>query len=324
MIQASSILPRLKEDGYHVIFNTTPAGEEILRHDPNIDEFYLQDTDQVPNQDLGPYWETLRRKYTKFINLSETVEGTMLAIPGRTVHFWTKEARHRACNTNYLELTHDVAGVGHKYEPRFYPTMEEREWAMRERTRIGGNLVVCFSMSGSSVHKTWPYLDQAIARLLATFPDCRVVLMGNQMSQMLEAGWENEPRVIRRAGVWEIRKSLTFACKQADLVIGPETGILNAVGMEDVAKVCFLSHSTKENLTKHWKNTMAIEPPASVPCYPCHQMHYNFDYCHQDEATGVAACQAAIPVDIAWVAILGILKKTGVLERAPPRMTANG
>lgn len=323
MIQASSILPELKKQGYHITFNTTPAGHEILKHDPNIDEFALQDTDQVPNEELGPYWAAMKRRFTKFVNLSEAVEGSLLALPGRTVHLWSKEARHKVMNHNYLEIEHDIAGIEYNFSPHFYPTPEEREWAVRERLKIGGNLVVCLSMSGSSVHKTWPYMDQIIARLLITFPECRIVLLGNEMSKILETGWEKEPRVLRRSGEWEIRKTLTFCCKQADIVIGPETGVLNAVGMEDVAKVCFLSHSTKENLTKHWINTIAIEPPASVPCYPCHTLHYNWDHCMRNEQSGVAECQTQIPADVAWIAILGILKKTNVLDRAPPLKEAH-
>lgn len=316
MIQASSILPRLKEQGYHVVFNTTPSGMEVLKADPHIDEFLLQDKDQVPNGELSAFWEVMKRKHTKFINLSETVEGTLLALPGRTVHYWSKEARHKVCNVNYLELTHTIAGVDEVYNARFYPTHEEKEWAFKELANIGGNLTVCFSLNGSSLHKAWPHLDQAIARLLATFPDCRIVLMGGPESVMLEAGWENEPRVLRRSGVWNIRQSLTFVCKNADLVIGPETGLLNAVGMENVAKVCFLSHSTKENLTKHWKNVVALAPPPTVTCYPCHMMHYNWEFCRPID--GVAECQLAINIDVAWAAMLGILKKTNMLEKAPP------
>lgn len=324
MIQASSILPRLKEQGYHVTFNTTPAGQEVLKNNPNIDAFSLQDTDQVPNEELGAYWDAMKRRYDKFVNLSESVEGTLLAIPGRTVHLWTKAARHKMMNHNYLEMEHDIANVEHKYEPHFFATDEEREWAIRERSKMGGNLVVCISLSGSSVHKTWPYIDTVIARLLVTFPDVRIVLLGNKMSQILEQGWEKEPRVLCRSGIWEIRQTLAFACKQADLVIGPETGVLNAVGMEDVSKVCFLSHSTKENLTKHWVNAVGIEPPSTVPCYPCHMLHYNFNHCTQDEKTGVSLCQASIPADVAWAAILGILKKTGTLEKVPPLKQAMG
>ena len=317
MIQASSVLPLLKKDGYHVTFNTTPSGHEVLKNNPNIDAFELQDTDQVPNHELTSYWDAMKRRFTKFVNLSESVEGTLLAIPGRTVHFWAKEARHRVCNANYLEVTHDIAGVAHDYSQHFYPTEEELRWAENERKSMGGNLIVCFSLNGSSVHKSWPYIDQVIARLLVTFPDVRIVLMGNEMSKVLEAGWENDSRVFCKSGKWKIRETLSFV-QIADLVIGPETGVMNAVGMEKVGKVCFLSHSSRENLTKHWVNTAALEPPPSVPCYPCHMMHYSFDHCRRDEKIGVAECQSAIPADVAWAAMLGVLKKTGALDKAPP------
>lgn len=323
LIQASSILPLLKNQGYHVTFNTTPNGYEVLKNNPHIDHFEIQDKDQVPNEELPNYWASMKMRFDKFINLSESVEGTLLALPGRVVHFWTKEARHRVCNRNYLEVTHDIAGVDQEYHQHFFPTEDERVWAINERSKMGGNMVVCVSLNGSSLHKSWPYIDTIIARLLTTFPDVRVVLLGDKMSKVLEAGWENEPRVFCRSDIWTVRQSLTFCVKQADLVIGPETGLLNAVGLEDVGKVCMLSHSTKENLTKHWKNTVALEPPSTVHCYPCHMMHYSWDHCTRDENIGVAACQSAIPADVVWAAMLGILKKTGVLDRAPPLKQAS-
>jgi hypothetical protein len=55
----------------------------------------------------------------------------------------------------------------------------------------------------------------------------------------------------------------------ADVVVGQETGLLNAVAMEPMRKVVLLSHSTHENLTKHWVNTEALT--GDVPCYPCHR-----------------------------------------------------
>lgn len=315
MIQASSVLPQLNKQGYHVIFNTTPDGREVLKNDPNIDEFYLQDRDQVPNEELGPYWAALERSCDRFINFSESVEHSLLAVPNTTLHRWPKEARHKLTNVNYLEHMHTIAEMEYDFNPKFYPTDKEIKWALEERARIGGDMVICISMSGSSVHKTWPHIDGLIARLLVTYKNCRIVLMGNEIGQVLEQGWEEEERVIKRSGIWKIRDCLTFVRNQADLVIGPETGVLNAVGMEEVAKVCFLSHSTKENLTKHWINAIAIEPPKSVKCYPCHQMQYSFEYCAKDEETGVALCQAKIPLEVAWVSVLGVLKKTKVLGR---------
>jgi ADP-heptose:LPS heptosyltransferase len=161
-------------------------------------------------------------------------------------------------------------------------------------------------LAGSAVHKTWPHLDTVIARLLIQNKDAKVVLVGDELCKLLEQGWEKEPRVICKSGEWSIRKSLSFA-QVADIVIGPETGILNAVGMESLPKVIMLSHSSAENLTKHWKNTIAIEPKTA--CYPCHKMHYNFDYCVRDEATGCAKCQSDITPDEVYTALDGLLRK---------------
>ena len=82
MIVASAVLPSLHEK-YFITFNTTPAGYQILREDPNIDEFFLQDKDQVPKTDLTEYWGQQQGEYDRCINLSESVEGSLLAIEGR-------------------------------------------------------------------------------------------------------------------------------------------------------------------------------------------------------------------------------------------------
>lgn len=307
MIQASTVLPGLKEQGYHVIVNTTAKGEEILRHDPHVDEFIIQDTNQVPNSELGPYWDRLKERCDKFINLSESVEGSLLALPGRCQRDWPHEARHAYMDHNYLEVTHGIAGVPFPARATFYPSDDEIEWAQAERRRIGGSIVVMFALAGSSGHKTWPYLDTILARMMLTYKDSRVVLVGDALCQLLEIGWENEARVVKKSGVWSIRETLAFA-KVCDLVIGPETGVLNAVGLEDIPKVIMLSHSSVENLTKHWKNCISLVPRATK-CYPCHMMHYSFKDCPRDSATGTAKCQADIPPDLAWEAMLKFLPK---------------
>lgn len=300
MIQASSVLPGLKEQGYHVTFFTTPVGKEILMHDPHIDDWVVQDTDQVPNHELPAFWDHHKKRFDKFINFSESVEGTFLALPGRTPHSWPHDVRHKYLNGNYLEFAHDLAGIPFVPRQKFYPSVEELSWVKRERSKLGG-YVIMWSLSGSSVHKAWPWLDTVLARLMVAHPEVKVVLCGDTLCQMLEQGWENEPRVICRSGKWGIRESLAFA-EQADLVVGTETGLLNAVGLSDVPKVITLSHSSEENLTKHWRNTSALTP-VDTPCWPCHLMHYNFDHCFRDEETGCAKCQVNISADVMYDAI---------------------
>lgn len=306
MIQAASVFPLLKEQGYHVTVYTTDIGKEVLQNDPNIDAFYIQGRDQVPNAALWHFWANEQKKYDKWVNLCESVEATLLALPDRSVYHWSHEARHSLMNRNYLEMTHDIAQVPHKYGARFYPTVQEQEWAKHERAAIKGRLI-CWSLSGSSVHKAWPWTDQVIARLLLQYPDVHIMLMGDATCQMLESGWQNEPRVLCRSGVYSIRQSLTIA-PLADIVIGPETGLLNAVGMLPVPKVVMMSHSSRENLTKHWKNTIALTP-AGLDCYPCHKMHYGWSGCRRNPDSAAAQCQHDISTDQVWQVLTRQLAK---------------
>lgn len=313
LIQASTVFAALKADGHHVTLYTTPTGEEVARHDPNLDQIIVQDKDQVPNGHLVEFWQHLEGKYDKFINLSESVEGTFLALPGRANHRWPQNLRHKYMNRNYTEFALELSGVDVK-EPKqtYYPTKEERAWARYQRDRMG-KFVILWSLAGSSVHKTWPYLDQVIARLMLEYTGVQVVLVGDYACQILESGWENEKRVHRRSGVWAIRESLAF-CEQADLIIGPETGVMNAAANLAVPKIVTLSHSSVENLTKHWTNTTSLTP-MNTACHPCHRLHYGFEFCHRDDNTGTAKCQADISGDAMWEAIQKAMDGKGLERR---------
>lgn len=305
LIQASSIYPELKRQGYHITLYTSDGGYEVSKNDPHIDKFVVQDKDQVPNAALPVFWDALSKKYDKFINLSESVEGSLLSIPGRTSHGWPKALAHKMLNVNYMEMVHDLAEIPYNFGQKFYPTEEEKAWARAEKKRIGG-AVILWSLAGSSFHKTWPWLDTIIARLMIKRKDVKIVLCGDILCQLLEQGWEKEPRVFCRSGKWSIRESLAFA-QIADMVIGPETGVLNAVGLETVPKIIMLSHSSRENLTKHWKNTIALEPKTA--CYPCHKMHYSSEFCKIAESRVSAQCQADITPDEVYQSIENLLIK---------------
>lgn len=291
MVQTSSVIRGLKDQGFHVTLMTVPLGEGLLRHDPAIDRFIVQDKDQVPNPELGTFWRYWQRKFDRWVNLSESVEGTMLGMPNRIQSQWPAEARrHLFSDVNYLEFSHAIAGVPHKPQQKFYPTREEQEWAKAQKAKYGR--CVLWSLAGSSVHKVWPRMDEAIAGVLSR--GFNVVLVGDDTCAVLMQGWENEPRVIKNVGKWGVRESLAFA-PLADLVTGTETGLLNAVAFESVPKIILLSHSSHNNLTRDWLNTEVLTPPVDkVPCYPCHMMHFSFENCRRDERWGTALCAAEI------------------------------
>lgn len=303
-IQTSSLFPALKDQGYHVtLYCQSGPGYEILKHDPHVDRFIIQGKDEVPNQFLQEFWDYTRKKYDKWINLCESVEGTLLAVPGRVNHEWPNEVRAIYCDRNYLEWTHELAQLPPPYRPKFYATPDERTWARKMASKWGRRNIL-WSLSGSSGHKTWPHVDVIIARLMLQYPDVHVILVGDELCAILEAGWEKESRVHCMSGKWSIRESMAFA-EISDLIIGTETGLLNGAGSLPVPKIVTLSHSSEEMLTKHWVNAIALKQPKGVGCpkQPCRQLHYTWDYCPKHEETGTAMCQFHIDPEMMWDAV---------------------
>lgn len=303
VIQASSILPWLHER-FHVTMYVSDHGYPVIQHDPHVDRFIIQGRDEVPPAILGEFWDYERKKYDKWVNLSESVEGTLLAAPGSSRFNWPNEVRAKYCDVNYIEFTHELAGVPPPYRPKFYATESEKAWA-KEKARSYGKRNILWSLSGSSVHKTWPHLDSIIATLMLGYRDVHVVLVGDEVSQVLEAGWGKEKRVHCRSGEWSIRQSMAFA-EVSDLIIGTETGLLNAAGFLEVPKIVTLSHSSEEMLTKYWKNTIALKQPRGCPKHPCRQLHMDWSDCNKHES-GTALCQFSIGPDQMMEAIIKVL-----------------
>ena len=343
LMQASAVCAALKREGYHVTMYTSSPQYEVIEHDPNVDAFYLQDRDQVPNPALDQFWRYHAKKFDKWVNLSESVESALLTMTKNIVDTYPPAVRHKLCDRNYLEYQHLVAGV--EYDPeardmRFYPTEEEKQWARAERKAYGDFLVV-WSLAGSSVHKHWPWLDQAVSGLLLDFPEVEVLFVGGPDGVVLEQGWEKSPRVHRRSGKWEIRKTLAFV-QLADVVIGSETGVVNSVAHEPMPKVVFLSHSTRENLTRDWTaNTHSLASIGTVckgrgndEAPACHQLHFGWDRCTEAPAelgtghlytrkgSGVAQCQYDIGAQdaykVIWHVVQWRLEEYALRDGKPP------
>lgn len=304
MLIISSILPLLKSEGYRICINASERGRDIIKSDPHVDEIIFQKTDAVPNNRLTEYWEKMAKCFDRFIQLSESIEKSLLLMPqrwgkikghnvilGASEHYdKSKEFIHNLCDKNYLEITHDIAGVPYEFNSKFYPYKSEKKWASKQRQKIKSKNIVLWSLSGSSVHKVYPWTDIVMEEILKERDDVSFVTVGDDLCQLLERGWEKEKKIITKSGKWSIRKTLTFLDK-CQVIVGPETGVMNAASMMDVHKCVMLSHSSQENISKHWKNTIAFEPSVEdCPCFPCHKMHFGFNTCNRDEETGGAMC----------------------------------
>ena len=305
-LQAAYLLPELKRQGYHITFLTTPLAREMIEHDPHIDEWFMVDHNQVPNHELVPFWSVVSKNYDKFVNLNESVEGTLLTLPGRPSHQWPHSVRHALMNRNYAEFGAMLAEIKFVPEGKFYTTPEEDGWCktfMQEaaqRADLDRPFVILWVLAGSSPHKFTPHQDAILKMVMGSLKRAIVVMVGNEACRILEQGWEKEKRVTLTSGNMEIRKTLALA-QHVDLVVGPETGVMNSVCYADVPKVIMLSHSSHENLTKHWNETKVIQGIA--PCYPCHRLHYSSEYCPQDQETHAAICQQNVDPRLIYGAI---------------------
>jgi len=282
---SSSVASHLKEEGYHVTVYTQEAGESVLRNDPNIDRIIVVPQGLYDASGIVSYFLYETPKYDRFENLIGIVETRLLPAPNE-VDFWRTEAQRRRLfgDRNYLEEIHRVAGVPNEPRQRFYPTQAETAWALAERAKLPGRVVV-IAPAGSTAPKWWPYTQQLIDLLedAGHFP----IVLGDLRGQSFTA---KRGKVVGLK--WGIREALAFSLL-ADAVVGSESAIANAVAFEPMRKVVLLSHSSHANLTRDWVNTVGMEASA-VPCYPCHRIHRTFEHCAVDAETGAAKCQAAI------------------------------
>ena len=318
LMRASAVCAGLKKQGYWVVMHCSYPSAEILEQDPNINEFVYTDRDQVRNSDLGDYWNYQKTLYDKWVNLCEAEEGILLEMTGpmnRPGPQWGPKLREKFKSYNYLQFQEEIAEVPHAPENiKFFPTLEEKQWARKERDKIKYKKVILWQFEGSSVNKVWSGeieggFDQALARIMLAFDDVAVVITGGKMPSFKFDQWENEPRFINKRGEWTMRQTLSFL-NEVDMVIGPETGTVNAACNLPIPKVVFLSHSVVENLTRDWVNTTSLIAP-NVKCkgrgnneaMSCHQIHYGWDSCTQNEKTGTAECQANITIDMWWDAV---------------------
>lgn len=296
----SSVLQHFKDEGYHITLYTQPQGEEVLRHDPRIDRIICQPhglfamSDGLIEAWQEAYWMHEQKKYDLFINTIGAVERRLLPNPSVMDFYLAFEQRHRLMNRNYMEALHEWCGVPFKRDAavqRFYPDAGELEWAGAERARIGAPLVL-INPAGTSPAKWWPHAQELADSLASEGVEAWIV------GDLRMVKFRGSRRVKVVGTDLPLRKLLTLA-QLATAVVGTESVLVNAVAYAPPLKVVLLSHSSHENLTRDWHNTIAVEPEG-LACYPCHRIHRDFTHCTVDAEAGAAACQAAAKASLVF------------------------
>lgn len=288
-VMTTGLLRELKKDGHHITYHISREGHEVLKHSPNVDKFIIEQSNKKSMADFENYWNELGKGFDKVINLSGTLENRLLKTKADEGYTWDHIKRHIACNLNYYNQAMICGGYPDADpSPELHFTPLEHSLAKKFRKKYKDYFVILWSLSGSAQHKTWPFAEYA-AKALLKHPDVLILTVGDHICQLLE--WRHD-RTKNYSGHWPIRKSMIMT-KYADCVVGTETGILNASAAYETPKVVILSHSSVENLSKHWKNCTSITP-MDLECYPCHKLIYSRDECPLDPVLGVPMCTTQV------------------------------
>lgn len=266
------LLKRLSQDNFKITYNTGERGAPIIKNCPYIDSLLPHD-ENIPNEQLGPHWEKISKGFDKFINLSESIEKKFLFVKrDKEYSLPVEERRKLSGSANYYKYTLELGGYTDVENPRpeLFPSIAERKWCLDFRLRHRDDFLIMWNLSGSAPHKAWMQAEDCAMMLFENYDDIQTITTGGEVSRLLE--WEH-PRNLKRCGEdgWNVRTSMLM-CNYVDLVISPESGILNAAGCYETPKIGLLTHSNKQNLTSTFLNDYSIQ--ADIPCSPCHRMIY--------------------------------------------------
>ena len=299
------ILGLLKADGYRTVFNTTETGKIVTMHNPHIDEYLMHDSSIPPTDELTRHWNKITKGYDKVINLSESIEGSLAKVKWHDDFFWSKERRHLKCNKNFYDHTLELAGypkVKGKNGELYFSPLEEK-WAKKYREKQGNRFLILWALSGSSIHKAYPFAEYVAIKFLQEHRDSMIITCGDSLCQLIE--WDH-PRSKKWSGTMPLRNVLIMT-KYVDLVVGTDTGILHAAGCFPTPKIIMHSSNTKENVSKYWENCFDIS--ADVHCQPCHRLHYSMEHCVADAKLGSPLCMAQIKPELLYANLEAVYRK---------------
>jgi len=296
----------------HITYLVSENAGKVLQNNPSIDRLLVFERHRYGDEAFGLMTTTFVPRFKRLIYLNESVEGMLLSGSKNGWFHWPKAARHSVANINYEELTSSIAELSH--EPGclgFFPTEHEKSLVI-----MPPGINLGWALAGSTDHKIWPYQGIALARLLLSYPQLTIHLMGggDRDKKLISKVLEQVSNIAGKSALERVKHDLdedlrvSYArAQQCSVVVAPETGVLWAIAYQRNHKVVLLSHSTQENLTKHWVNTEALEPQ-NCELFPCHKLHFSGDECPSN-SDGASVCAAAISVDAVLDAVGRALDK---------------
>ena len=295
---SGSVAAYLHDAGYHVTVYCSDSGREMLRADPHIGEIRVVPQNILTDDESIEYWMHQAIGFDKWVNLHGSIEQRLLPHQSVLEFYLPQGVRHRLMNHNYVDMIHAYAELpeGSVTRQAFYPSPDETLWAKDARAKLRGP-VVFLSPNGSGPSKAWPHAQ----RFMQIMADHGVyTLLCGDLGRMPEVDIVERDRIDYGLVVgmeWPIRHATTMAL-HCDAFVGTESVFANALAMTDITKVVMLSHSSRENLTRDWKNCATLEA-TSIACHPCHRIHNERAIlCARDTATRASACMASYSAEL--------------------------
>ena len=279
-LMVTPIIQHYFDEGWHITYNCTEKGEDLFKHDPRIDDLWVQESDIVlgTRDALGVYWKAIGKDYDKFVNLSEVVEGDLLRVEGTDHYTDTWERRHADCNKNYLDHHFTRAGLDITGRLPVIPLSDqEREWAQAEvekvRRKLGKSFIVLWNIFGSSWHKAYPWMFDVWMILITNRDDIGIISVSDVLGKYV-VGSEFDGLVYNGCDKYKIRQSLALH-SAVDAVVTPETWSMTAALAFPAPMIALLSHSSTVNVTQREGDYLLHPKVKDCSCYPCHQLHYS-------------------------------------------------
>lgn len=298
MLGITSLLAQLKQNENNVFVLTKDTGKDILANNPNVDKIILYSDElkkAYPDKENIEGWdihEGLKEFFDKIakenecstiIDLCESWEVKIARHPAEPNYKLPKNVAKQFCDINYYDQIHVLANqpIPDRPLPEMYFTDDEHTNIKNQFIdfRKIGKKVIVWGLSGSAANKTYPYVPEVVNEILEKHKDVCFVTVGDNVCQILEVELKHD-RIINKSGLLKFRES-ALACKYADLVIAPDTGLLHAAGCFDTPKIGLLNHTSRNNITKHFLNDYSLHAEdgkhpvfGDISCAPCYQIHY--------------------------------------------------
>ena len=275
-----SAMPRLlRDEGYdEVVVGCKPVTAPIWENNPHVARVELfPERDQDDEAWYQKWVEDEKAKYSRIINTSGHIEVSFLSRTDLDYGLWPKleEARDRAAGVSYQDYLYgrcgfDAVGV----LPEIYFSTEEQEIVEQNKRLKDGRKLILWQTQGSTRSKQLVKMPEWLTWAMQEFPDAvhYVWCADPDLSARLPKG-----PVKNMWGATSVRESLRLVAS-ADLVVGPESFLVNAAPAFGVPTIIFFSHSLPDNLSRYYCDSVAITP--NCECHPCYLIGINFRRVH--------------------------------------------